>query len=64
MISAELEGVPHRLVLGSKHIKVIVHGKFIGVYPYNGRGESNVRSDLNIRAAIRRRVQEMTKCNE
>ena len=56
----EASGVPWHLEQGKRHIKIIVGKKFCGILPAR-RDESNGnrRTQLNIRAQVRRAIQEV-----
>lgn len=56
-IQAALDGCgqPWRLDNGTRHIKIIVGGRFAGILPRKGyASESNRRATLNIAAQIKR----------
>lgn len=51
LIKRELEAlsVPHKLVEGTKHVKIFVGNSFCGILPKCGRSNTN-RAELNVRA--------------
>lgn len=60
-VQAELDGCgqPWSLERGSRHLKIIVGGRFVGIMPANGKiNESNRRATLNIAAQIKRAGRE------
>lgn len=60
-IKTELEacGIPFRLEMGRRHIKIFIGPKFAGILPSSGTSESNRRATLNIRAQVRRAIEEV-----
>jgi ATP-dependent protease HslVU (ClpYQ) peptidase subunit len=46
-------GQPWRIDKGSRHLKIIVNEKFVGILPIKGSGPA-IRADKNIVAQIRR----------
>lgn len=46
--------VPWELVIGGKHIKILVNGQLAGVLPKNGSQSNGKRSILNTMSQIRR----------
>lgn len=61
-VQAALDGCgqPWSLERGSRHMKIIVGGRFVGILPANGKiSESNRRPTLNIAAQIKRAGREL-----
>jgi hypothetical protein len=56
-IKAELEGVPHHVVNGGRHLKIFVHGKLAGIAPKGG-GFDRGAGMKNIVAQIRRAARQ------
>ena len=54
-------GLPWEIVQGSKHMKIILAGKFIGVLSNAGNGGRG-RSTSDAECAIKRRLKEL-KCS-
>lgn len=53
-------GLPWSFEMGSRHIKIIVGGRFAGIIPKCGSpSESNRRATLNIAAQIKRTAKEL-----
>lgn len=64
IILEELEtcGFDWRVENGGRHAKVFVANRMVGILPFSKKarhGASNSRSNLNLRAAIRRVVREL-----
>ena len=58
LVELEASGVPWHLEQGKRHIKIVVGKKFCGILPAR-RDESSRRTQLNIRAQVRRAIQEV-----
>jgi hypothetical protein len=50
-------GVPYTIEEGSRHHKLLIHGRFVSVIPH-GRGRDVGRNWKNFEAEIRRRARE------
>lgn len=62
LIVAELQrtGLPYSLEPGSKHVRIKLCDKLVGIYPLTGRAKEG-RAMKNIISQIRRAAQRSTK---
>lgn len=62
VIVAELQrtGLPYSLEPGSKHIRIKLRDKLVGIYPLNGRAKEG-RAMKNVISQIRRAARELVK---
>lgn len=54
-------GLPYSIETGSRHRKIKLAGRLVGIYPMGGKG-THKRAALNIRAQIRRAAKEILVC--
>jgi hypothetical protein len=47
-------GLPYEIKAGSKHQKIMLDGRFVGILPLDGFGNESGRGRLNLIAQIRR----------
>jgi hypothetical protein len=52
-------GVPWSLQNGSRHFKIVVGGRFVGILPHGKIQGNNKRATLNIAAQIKRAARGM-----
>lgn len=54
----EETGLPWRIEAGSKHFKIRLNDRLVGVYPQGKRTEANPRANLNVISNIKRAARE------
>lgn len=52
-------GLPWRIETGSKHNKIRLNNRLVGVYPQGKKTEADPRANLNIISNIKRIAREM-----
>lgn len=52
-------GHPWKIEEGSKHQKIFLAGKLVGIWPKKGNPNSPNRGFINVRAQLRRAVKEL-----
>ncbi len=55
----EATGLPWYVETGTKHYKIRLNGKLVGVFPQGKKTEASPRANINVIANIRRAAREM-----
>jgi hypothetical protein len=53
-------GIPWEIETGSKHFKVRLGGRLVGVYPHGKKTEASQHANANLLANIKRLARELT----